>query len=624
MCGIAGIFALSTSKNDLNSIIRKMTAAIAHRGPDGEGFFVGNNIAIGHRRLSILDLSKNASQPFFDEQKKYCVTYNGEIYNYAQLRTELEKNGYSFKTTSDTEVLLYAFIQWGENCVNKLNGMFAFAIVNTINNEVFLARDRMGIKPLFYYFNNNVFLFASEIKSILTYPKFRNNLNKNAFVDYLLHNYTIAPQTMFEGVKQLMSGHTQKVCLNNNTLTVDLKRYWNIDIAKQNISYNDATNLFDDLMSDAVKIRLKSDVKVGTFLSGGIDSGTISYYAKYHQQNIKSYSIIFNEQDFNEQSNIKLTSHKLDIENECFKINPNEIESIIDKIVYHSEELTADSSMLAYYVLCKNARKEIKVALSGDGADEILSGYETYSAYYLHNYLRPFHKISNLLVPITKLFNTSEKKVSLGLKMQRFVESLNLSSEEAFNYWRTIYSTNELSGLVNTEILNRYLPEKKDVFINENTTALDCLLLKDLQHYLLNDMLVKADRMSMAHGLEVRVPFLDHRIVEFLFSLPDSYKMRFLFNRKRILKSVMKDRLPNNIINQRKKGFNIPNGIWLKKELKEYAFDTLSEKNIKSLELINFEFVNNLLNKHINKKEDHSHQIWGLLMFVKWWEKFMK
>jgi asparagine synthase (glutamine-hydrolysing) len=612
-----------------------MTDILRHRGPDGQGVYIQDSVGLGHRRLAIIDLSEAGKQPMSNEDGSIWVTYNGEIYNFQEIRHTLIEKGHIFQSNTDTEVIVHAYEEWGTDCLAKFNGMFAFGLWDQQRQRLWLARDRLGIKPLFYAVcppsaeNAGCLLFGSEIKAILASGLIEARINLEGLHHYLSLNYTPAPHTLFEGVSQLLPGH---YLLANTSGHIHTAEYW--DVVYQEGPYRDEQyyfETFEQLAADSVRIRLVSDVPFGAFLSGGVDSSGIVYWmAQAMAQPVKTFSIGFQEKSYNELDYAGQVAQACQTDHYSQLVTANAA-AVLPKIVWHAEEPTADSSMIPLYYLAQMARQHVTMALSGDGADEILAGYETYQAYYAQRLYRllPGFIRRGILAPLIHQLPNSDKKVSLDFKLKRFVSGAELDPEAAHAYWRTIFDepgkrllyTEAVSAAINgADTLELY----RTAFARSNARhPLNRMLYVDTRFYLPNDMLVKMDRMTMAHSLEARVPYLDYRLVEFAASIPPWLKLKEYRHKKYLLKAILSKYLPAEVLWRKKQGFNVPKGVWLKNELKEFVFDHLSASCLKEMGLFRPEIVQQILQMHAAGKRDYSHQIWGLLSLSLWWQQYI-
>jgi len=543
-----------------------MTNAIVHRGPDEEGFWDTDGVYFGYRRLSVIDIS-SGSQPMTGESGSVIV-FNGEIYNYLELKKELEAKGALFKTNSDTEVLLAAYEHWGEDCLEHLIGMFAFAIWDPRRRKLFLARDRVGKKPLYYFQDKGFFAFASELKALLALPEVKQKLtiDAHAVSDFLSLGYILTPKSIFKNISKLPAAHS--AWLDPADMRLDIREYWDIKpayTAEREPYDNRARQTFTDLFHEAVKVRLHADVPLGAFLSGGIDSAAVvAAMASASSTPVHAFCIGFKEESYDESEYAKLVAEQLKIDLAVHE-QPPLPKAGLASLVWQTDEPFADTSIMPTYLLNKKARENVTVALSGDGGDELLAGYPTYRADALHKY---FMKIPGGLRALAgglaqSFLRPSYKKVSWDYKIRHFLKSRNLSPERAHYWWRVIFSEEEKRQIMSEDLLaecrdydpfdnfeQRFREVAKADFLSQT-------LYVDMKTWLQDDILVKADRMSMASSLEVRSPFLDHRLLEFCARLDGPAKIK-ASRQKVILKDAMKGTLPSRILSRTKRGFNAP------------------------------------------------------------------
>lgn len=629
MCGIAGALYFNRASIEAERI-QDMTDVLVHRGPDDEGIYVSGSMGLGHRRLAIIDLSPAGKQPMANEDRTIWITFNGEIYNFMGIRHELEKKGHRFRSATDTEVVIHAYEEWGIDCLKRLNGMFAFGLWDEGQQCLWLVRDRLGLKPLFYCHLPQCLFFGSEIKALLTDPRVDRTIDYEALAYYLALNYMPAPHTLFARVRQLLPGHYLKVDITGQVQDVE---YWELVFREEeNRSERAYVEEFNTLLEDSVRLRLVSDVPFGVFLSGGIDSSSVAYWMSRHlNEPVKTFSIGFGEPSFDELIYAREVAQSIHSDH-YERMVTADAAVILPRLVWHAEEPTADSSMLAVYYLAQETHKHVKMVLSGDGADEILAGYETYQAYYLHRLYRffPAWFRRKVIRPMVNLFPVSDSKVSWDFKLRRFVAGAEFQPEDAHATWRMIFDREARERLMSPVVdhpgaaedaINLY----RTLFARTNARhALNRMLYVDTRFYLPNDMLVKVDRMTMAHGLEAREPFLDYRLVEFLASVPPRFKLKRFQHKKYLLKASMKGKLPDSVRWRKKQGFNVPNARWIKGDLKPFVMDHLSPNCIRDMGLLDSRAVDELLNDHFANRADNSHQIWCLLTLVLWWQQFIK
>ena len=622
MCGIAGKLYFNINKSVSEMEIKKMTDVLFHRGPDGEGVFIDKNIGLGHRRLSIIDLSPAGHQPMSDNEGKIWIIFNGEIYNFLELRKELEKEGIKFKSKSDTEVIIYLYKKYGIDCLKHLRGMFAFAIWDGEKRQLFLARDRLGKKPLKYYHDSNCFIFASELKAILTNPEVKKEIDYDAIDEYLTYQYVPHPKTGFKNIWKLEPAHYLIIKENGQIIK---QKYWQLDYSqKLNLSESEWKEKILEKLRESVKMRLISDVSLGAHLSGGIDSSLIvALMAQEMKEPVKTFSIGFKESDYNELPFARLVAEKYKTDHHEFIIESNVIETL-PKLVYHYEEPYADSSALPTWYLSELTKKHVTVALSGDGGDENFAGYDRFSAVKLFHQLRnvPF---KNLLKLINQVLY-QKTRIKLFQKAARFFGALNNKSLdfylEIINYLspknKDLIYSDDFKERVKNSRWHSSLKEKFDE--TKNLDWLDQLLYVGINTYLPDDLLVKVDIASMAHALEIRSPFLDHELLELTAKMPASLKLRG-YNKKYLLKKIAHKYLPKECIKRPKQGFSVPLEHWFRTKLNDYLKEQLLDKKF-----LDYGFkkdgIKKLIQDHKDYRQDYTNQLWALLVLKNWLEIF--
>lgn len=632
MCGITGVFAFNLVGKFNMIHVTAATMALHKRGPDFQDVYIDEFVGLGHRRLSIIDTSEIANQPMWDASKRYCIIFNGEIFNYRELRKELEADGVSFFSASDTEVLLNLYIREKEKCLNKLNGFFAFCIYDRQEQTFFLARDRYGIKPLLYLFDEDKFLFGSEMKAMIEYG-IDKEIDFQSLFTYLQLNYTPAPATIFTHVKKLLPGHY----LNVSRKKLETHCYYTIPDKEQNTStppYDKTKDKLKDLLEDSVQRRLISDVPLGAFLSGGIDSSVVTALAAKHKPDLHTFSIGFkNEKFFDETHYANRVAKHFNTEHTVFSLTNNDLLAHVNSVLDYIDEPFADSSAINVFILSKETRKHATVALSGDGADELLGGYNKHAA---------FHRIinkgwqENLISSLAQVWKSLPQSRNSFLsnrirQLNRFAEGMKLTSKERYWRWAGIAKEDQVYSLLSERSKQKFQRQEYDSrkqelqrFIPTRESIRD-ILMTDMSLVLPNDMLTKVDLMSMAHGLEVRVPFLDYRVVNFIFSLPDDYKITHSL-RKRILQDAFRDVLPAELYNRPKKGFEVPLLKWFRKELKSLIMDDLlAEKYIREQGIFEYSEIEKLkLQLMSSNPQDVHARIWALIVFQWWWRKYIR
>ncbi len=602
MCGIVGF--LNEEKNK-PIIIKKMTDRIIHRGPDEEGYYIDENIALGHRRLAIIDID-NGKQPMFSKDNNLVVVFNGEIYNYRELKKELEKLGYKFRTNSDTEVLLYGYEEWKEELPKKLRGMFAFSIWDKKNKNLFCARDPFGIKPFYYYQKNKTFMFASEIKAFLEHPDFEKILNKDLIGPYLSFSFTPTNETLFEGVYVLEPGTS----LNFKDNKVTLKKYYELDFKEKNDDYKYAVNQIEEVIKNSVKYHVISDVEVGAFLSSGVDS---SYIVSLARPN-KTYTIGYDLNKYSEIEYAKDLTKELSIENISTKITKEEYMKTVPKILYYMDEPSCDPSAISLYFVSKEAVKDVKVVMSGEGADEFFGGYNTYREEMdlkLYNKI-PF-KIRHILASI---FEKLPEFRGRNLIVRR-----GRSLEEEYIGVNKIYSEKERKKVINCKDTIKNQDITKSIFNKfKNKNSIIKMQAIDIRYWLTKDILLKADKMTMANSIESRTPFVDKEVFKIASSLPLEYKISKT-NTKVALREAAKKSIPNEAYKKKKLGFPVPLREWMREDdVYNEIKNTINQEFVK--EFFNQKYVLKLLEEHKKNKKDNYKKVWAVYSFIKWYEVF--
>ncbi|MDD5072404.1 MAG: asparagine synthase (glutamine-hydrolyzing) [Candidatus Omnitrophica bacterium] len=629
MCGVCGIVDHIGSGIAGEKTIKDMCRELRHRGPDDGGIYLNNGIpsvALGHRRLSIIDLSQAGHQPMSNEDGSVQLVFNGEIYNYKDLKDELKMRGHIFKSDSDTEVMVHLYETYGEECVRHLRGMFAFAVWDEKNKNLFLGRDRVGKKPLLYCRSGNIFCFASEFSSILASGLINKSINLKAVDYYMNFGYVPAPFTIYNGVFKLPAAHTLTLKDGN----IRLEPYWQVDYSgKINISEEEASEEVLRLLKEAVKIRLYSDVPLGAFLSGGIDSSAVvGLMSQVSGAKVKTFSIGFEESDYNELKYARMVARKFATEHHEFIVKPNALE-ILPLLVERYGEPYADSSCIPTYYVCRETRRFVTVALNGDGGDEAFGGYERYQAMLISENLQklPIY-LRNMISGLAGILPDSVNQKDTLRRLKRFLGSAGLPAGERYLRWAGILGEVRPDELYSDEflketrssgplaILEPYLnrPGKPDL--------LDRLLLADTSTYLPDDLLVKVDIASMANSLEARSPFLDHKLIEFAAKLPSDFKIR-RGTKKYILRKAVKGLLPEENIRRRKMGFGMPVGQWFRGELKGFLCDTVLSAPSLKRGYFKPGAIKRIVEDHTSGKKDYAFQLWAILMLELWHKKFM-
>ena len=632
MCGITGILAFNLAGRVHAINLSRATDLLSHRGPDHRGTFIRESCSLGHRRLSVIDLSPEAAQPMSDLSGRYTIVYNGEVYNYREIRHELIQKGHTFRTRSDTEVLLQAWMEYGSHCLDKLNGFFAFAIYDEKEHKLFMARDRFGIKPLYYYIDEDKFIFASEMQSVLAYG-LEKELNYEALHTYLQFNYIPAPGTILENIHVLLPGHFAEV----KDRELRIQRYYDIpyDPARNpasRLSYDRQQQKLTELMEVSVQRRLVSDVPLGTFLSGGIDSSVISTLAKRHKEDLRTFSIGYaDEPFFDETEYAKLVAKKIGSDHTVFKLTNDELYENLFSILDRFDQPFADSSAIPVYILSQLVSKEITVALSGDGADELFSGYNKHSAFYRSLQGGWTNRGVKALEPLWKILPKSRNRALTNRfrQLHRFAAGLKAGPGDRYWMWAALMSGQQALGLLTPAVRGKIRPGHQEKWQQEifpstfRDRDFNRMLLADMKLVLPDDMLKKVDLMSMAHGLEMRVPFLDHELVNFAFTLPVEAKINGRM-KKRILQDAFREILPAELYNRPKHGFEVPLLKWFRTSLRStIENDLLSDRLIEEQGIFDVKAVRKMKRKLFSwdPGDVHAH-IWALVVFQWWWKKY--
>ncbi|MEW6108621.1 MAG: asparagine synthase (glutamine-hydrolyzing) [Nitrospirota bacterium] len=626
MCGICGKINLNSKPID-EALLREMTSVLLLRGPDDEGMYLKNNVGLGHRRLSIIDLSQLAHQPMSNEDGTIWIVFNGEIYNFLELREELVKKGHIFRSKSDTETIIHLYEEYGTECLKFLRGMFAFAIWDERNQLLFIARDRLGKKPLYYHHSPDTFVFASEIKSILQDDSLARKPDYMAIHHYLTYQYVPSPWTAFGGIKKLPPAH-YLILKNGKT---EVKRYWKLSyLPKHKMSVENFKAEIIERLRESVKIRLISDVPLGAFLSGGIDSSAVvAIMSGLMNGPVKTFSIGFEEESYNELEYARMVAEKYKTDHIEFIVEPRALD-VIDKIVWHYNEPFADSSAIPTYYVSKLAREHVTVILNGDAGDENFAGYGRYTANQFSGILHKFFPtpIAKALLPIVMLIPHGSDPNNFFWRLKRFLQEYVKPPEMRNAQWLCHFTSEMKAGLYTDEfsaqvssqdsfelILDKYRETIADNF-------LDKTLYADVMMYLPDDLLTKVDVASMANSLEARSPFLDHEFMEFVARIPSGLKLKGRTT-KYILKEAMREILPYEVLFREKMGFGVPIDHWFRNELKEMAYDILLSDTAMQRGYFQKGAVRKILDEHVSKKWNWHNHIWNLLMLELWHRMFI-
>jgi asparagine synthase (glutamine-hydrolysing) len=631
MCGIVGWINSDCKKPVTLSILKTMNRTLQHRGPDDEGYFVQGNVGIGHRRLSIIDVSPVGKQPIFNENRSIMTVLNGEIYNYRELKQELIKNGHSFYTQTDAEVIVHAYEKWGIEFLNRLDGMFALALYDINRHSLILAKDPFGKKPLYYFYKNGLFLFASELKAFFPHPDFSKTLDMLSVNKYLAYEYVPTPHCIFKNCKKLPAASRLVLNTQNMSFLKEPERYWNLEYEpKIKISVEDAADELLRLLKNSVEKRLMSDVPLGVFLSGGIDSSSIVGLMTEFlpPDSLKTFNIGFEENSFDESGFARSAADHFGVNHYEEILNSGDIIDIFPQIIESLDEPFADASIIPTYLLCKFAKNHITVALSGDGGDELFAGYDTFTAQKFSHAMEalPDYIIKKMRWA-GKFIPFSHENMSVSFKVNHFLKGFSSFTRKnqglRNNVWLGSFTPDAQKALLNPaqfkDCHHGTIYSETIRFEKERRTenSIDTLIDNYINLYLHDDILVKVDRASMMNSLEVRAPFLDKDLAAFVNRLPHGMKIKGL-KRKYLLKKAVTNLVPEKIVNRPKKGFGIPLGGWFRGPLKAMLLDTFSEQRMKNSGLFNPSYVHNLIHKHIQGKQDYRKEIWTLFVFESW------
>jgi len=628
MCGICGVYSASGLGDKDWSGVRRMAEFLVHRGPDGAGFHFADRVALGMRRLKVIDLV-TGDQPIYNEDHTVAVVYNGEIYNFPVLRRELEERGHKFSTNSDTEVIVHLYEDKGEEFVQALNGMFAIALWDLKRKKLLLVRDRLGIKPLHYLEWNGRLYFASEIKALLSTGCPRE-IDTAALSQFFSFEYIPAPRSIFKNIKKLPPGHM--MVMENGASRI--ASYWNVRFTAGLADPRPEEDYAAEVVSrlrDSVRLRLLSDVPLGLFLSGGIDSSSVAaLMAEVVPGHVRTFSIGFKEESFDEIPYARQVAEAFHTDHTEFVVESAQVKDLVPHLMEYLDEPLADASIIPTYVISNLARPNVTVALAGDGGDELFCGYDTYKAWRLARRYRKLPRPirSTLARKVADLLPASEKRLSFEFKAKKFLAGIDYPPEIANAIWWGAYPPAEKANLFAPDFQalvggNPFAPIEEELARYSPEDELDRLSYLDLKLYLQDDLLVKVDRMSMANSLEIRVPFLDYTFVEFAASIPNALKLKGMTT-KHILKKAMEKKLPPGILERKKIGFDIPLGPWLRGELRDFAQDVLSSERLKSHGYFNETYVRRILEEHMSGAHNHRQLLWPLIIFQFWYDRYLK
>jgi asparagine synthase (glutamine-hydrolysing) len=625
MCGIAGFFEPEErlSPAEQRRVLAQMCNVIEHRGPDDEGFFVEDGVALGMRRLSIIDLF-TGHQPISNEDSTVWIVFNGEIYNYRELRDDLIRRGHAFKTNTDTETIIHLYEEEGEACVSRLRGMFAFAIYDQRHRKLFIARDRVGVKPLHYALVGNRLVFSSEIKSLLQHPLVPRAVNLEAVSDFLSFSYVPDPHTAFRGIRKLPPGHT--LTFKDGFLVT--RCYWDFNYPEQATEAKVESEEYyierlRELIAESVQMRLMSDVPLGAFLSGGIDSSAVvAMMARAMNRPVKTFSIGFTESSHDELHYARIAARHFDTEHHEFIVTPD-VCRIVEEIIWHHDEPFADMSSVPTYIVSKMAREHVTVVLSGDGGDELFAGYERY---LIDRQRQRFERVPGFFR--RNLMLRASRWLPRHVYGKNYLRNVSLEPGARYIDSISCFDEDKKQQLLSNEFrrtLSRYNATDKFTRLFAapgSSERLDHLLYLDSKTYLPGDIMTKVDRMSMAHSIEAREPLLDHKLIEFAQQIPARFKLHGS-QTKSILKKAMRGIIPDEIIHRPKQGFGVPMQKWFKEDLREMLMDTLTDSRTRQRGYFDQRVVGAILREHLSGRRDNSRHLWSLLMLELWHRAFI-
>ncbi len=628
MCGICGILGFDGLGPESRDTVRAMCATIVHRGPDDEGFHFDDRVALGMRRLSIIDLN-TGHQPISNEDGTVTTVYNGEIYNFQTLRDELQAKGHAFKTRCDTEVIVHLYEEHGPDLVKKLNGMFAIALWDKKRRRLLLARDRLGVKPLHYAVRGRTLYFASEIKALLAAGASRE-IDPEALSQFFSFEYIPAPRTIFRSIAKLLPGHLMTV----EDGKIETHRYWDVRFTGREAPPRSEEDIADEVyrrLKESVRLRLVSDVPLGVFLSGGLDSSAVTaLMSETASGRVQTYSIGFKEKSFNELDYAKAVAERFATDHTEFTVESSQVRDLVPVLMRYLDEPLADASVIPTFIISKLARKHVTVALAGDGGDELFGGYDTYKAAKLAAWYRVIPRFirRGVIRPAVGLLPASAKRLSFEFKAKKFTSGADATPEIANIIWWGAYTPEAKRRLFSPDLLSRVSPDPyAPVALHTphgpgpKADLLDRLAYLDLKLYLQDDLLVKVDRMSMANSLEIRVPFLDYTFVEFAASIPSRLKLKGMTT-KYILKKMLRGRVPDAVLDRKKIGFDIPLGPWIRDELWDFTTDVLSPAALARHGLFAPAFIERLLKEHKSGAHNHRQLLWPLIIFQFWHRQY--
>jgi asparagine synthase (glutamine-hydrolysing) len=621
MCGICG--RLNFDERPIEAtVIQKMCGVLAHRGPDDEGIYLNGSVGLGHRRLSIIDL-ETGHQPMSNESGEVWIVFNGEIYNFTEIKGELELKGYRFQTKSDTEVILRAYEEYGVEALNRLRGMFAFVIWNEKEKSLFLARDRLGIKPLYFYFDKKKLVFASEIKGILADHEIPREIDEKGLNNFFSYGHSVAPHTIYRGIEKLLPGH-YLICRESK---VQIREYWDCKgLFDSNLTEGEASLQEEgfQLLKGSVQEHLVSDVPLGAFLSGGLDSSlVVGLMTREMEKPVKTFSVGFESKGrYNELDDAQTVAEYFGTDHHELVVASDDLLKTLDRLIYHYDEPFGDAASIPVCILSEFARSEVKVVLTGEGGDEVFGGYRRYWAEAYSEYYRLLPE------PLRKGIGQG---VSLLPRFRRLKKASNtmgiLSGPERYGHWLIVFDREMRKNLFSPELWAKMtqfdeFEVYRKYYLEENPDLVNRIMYVDQKTWLPDDYLEKMDKATMAVGLEARVPFLDHRLIEFSSRVPSRYKVRGM-QTKHLLKRIAKGILPEQILKKPKHGFAVPTDPWFRGELKDFVYEVLFDPRTKKRDYFNPKTIEKIYKAHLDGREVNDSHLWLLLNFELWHRRFM-
>ncbi len=621
MCGIAG-FSLLNALNEKDKILKIMNDKLSHRGPDGEGFYHDNDVSFSHKRLAIIDLDSRSNQPFVDKTNQYVVIFNGEIYNYIELKKILIDAGLKFFTTSDTEVLLNSYIYWKEELLHKVKGMFAFAIYDKNKKQIFCSRDHFGQKPFFYYFKDGNFIFSSELTSLISNPIIKKELCIKSIANYLHYDSFTGDTTPLNNCYKLPS--SEYLIFKIKERKIIKKSYWNINITKEKTYIDNYEDEFINKLITSTKLHLRSDVPIALYLSGGIDSSTLAYISKkiLQNNNLSAFNLKFKNETFNENLLAADTANKLGLKLTTFNIEDTDFISELSDNINRIDEPLADVGFIAVSFISNFVSKEgYKVSLGGDGGDELLMGYEPFQRYWLYKLLNSFDPLSKSVKYISSLIPDSYNYMGLSYKMKIFSKALGVPKLNANSRWICSFLPEEIDRILKDQNLSNSEVYKYIYSIVESIDSnddYDQLSIQYQKHFLTNLICNHSDKANMLYSIEARSPFLDPDLFNYTNNLPKDVKLKGSRS-KMILRNYLKNTLKNSTYNFRKKGFTVPMAQWIKNELKNLILDTLNKDTLKNVGFLNYDYlIKKVIKPHMENKSNNHKKIWNIFVLINW------